>query len=120
MNITPVRVWLKKYWEVVAGGGLLFMGVFFGVWAKKTPVIVQGQDPEKEKIDKKVDVQEAQIQQEVVKEKQIITEQQAKDLSEVVAKEEAAEPALEKSPDATNEFLKQVGQQVRGEGDGTQ
>ena len=107
--------WIKKYWEVVVGGALLVLGFVFGVLLKKSPVIVQGADPKKVAVDEKVALEEAQIQKDVAQKQADLEAEHAKDIQTVIIDETAKEPALEKDSDATNAYLKEVGQAVRGE-----
>lgn len=110
--------WFKKYWELVAGGVLLFLGVFLGWWFKKSPIIIGGDDPEKKAIDIKVAEEEKKIQRDVAVKKAELSEAHSKEIADVVAAEVANEPVLEKDPDATNAFLKQVGREARGDDNG--
>lgn len=111
-------VWMKKYWSALVTGLVLILGVMFTVSVRKRPVIISGDDPQKKKIEDDVAKQEQQIQQQATEQKQDVTDQQQKDVQAVISAEQKKEPGLEKDPDATNDYLKQVGQETRGGGDG--
>lgn len=116
--MTAAWAWLKKYWEICAAGALLFLGVFVGWWFKKVPIIIDGEDPEKKAIDKQVAEETKQIQQEAAAQKEVLKEEHAEALEDIVAKQVEKAPELVKDPDATNDYLKSVGRSVRGDDDG--
>ena len=113
--------WLKKYWEYVVGACLLFLGIFFGLWIKRSPVIVQGgKTPEQKKVEDETVKKTEKILHEAEEKKLELQSEHVKDVQAVVDEQKKQEPSLEKDPDATNAFLKEVGRSVRGDSDGGQ
>jgi hypothetical protein len=110
--------WAKKYWEYLAATALLFLGVFLGVELKKRPVIVAGDDHEKRSVDDETAKKEQVVLQKAAEEQKELRVEQAKELQDVVEAEKERVPELEKDPDATNAFLKEVGRSVRGDDNG--
>jgi hypothetical protein len=116
-----VWAWMKKYWEYLVAVGLLFLGIFFGLWIKRTPVIVQGgKTPEQKKVEDETVKKTEKIVREAEEKKVELKVEHAKEIQDVVDKQKALEPSLTKDPDATNAFLKEVGRSVRGDSDGGQ
>jgi len=111
-------VWVKKYWEYLAATALLFLGVFLGVQLKKRPVVVAGESPEQKELEEKTSEEEAEILNGIYPAQQEIRTKQEEGLQGLVEAEKKQAAELVKDPDATNDYLKQVGRSVRGDDNG--
>lgn len=110
----PVWVWIKKYWEWLGGLVILAIGYFFGVIVRKKTIVTPAPSPVEKKAQDDVQkgLQTAQQKHEV--QQRVATEEHASNVAEVVAKEEREAYQLINDQTATNEYLKAVGQSVRG------
>jgi len=114
--LTVIWAWMKKNALVVEGAFILLLGVIFGVSLKKRPVIVPGPSPAEKKLDEKTAKALQQVQVRHDEEVKAATEEHAVAISDLLEEEEEATPALLASGQATNEYLKAVGQEVLGKG----
>jgi hypothetical protein len=118
--VTLLAAWdfVKKH--ALAFGALLIaiVGFLLGFEVKKKPVIVTGVDPVKTKAEQDLQVAEAKVDAQAVQDKQAATEQHTADVTGVVASEQKQEPSLQNDDDATNSYLKDIGNQVRGGSNG--
>lgn len=106
--------WVKKYWALLLGALVALIGFLLGVSIKKTPVIVVGDDPEKKKSEQQtqaqIDAAQKQRDQEVTVAKK--EEQQAQ--AAVVTSEEKKTEEIKSDVNKTNDFLKDVSNQIEG------
>jgi len=106
-------LWLKKHWEAMAGLGIAVLGFIVGVEVKKRPVIVAGEDPDKKKIEDQTKAAENELQ--VAHDKQVaeLEAEHSDSVAAVVHDEQKAEPEIAQSNQAVNDYLKNVGDEVR-------
>lgn len=107
-------LWVKKHWEILLGLLIALLGFLLGVSVKKTPVIVQGDDPEKKKIEDQTQkaIDEAQKEHD-----QAVAEAQAEEQKaqqDVVTEEQKKTSEVEGDVDQTNEYLKNVSKDIGG------
>jgi hypothetical protein len=105
---------VKKYWAPIGAVLVAILGFMFGFAVKKSPVIVTGVDPVKTKAEEDLKNAEVQVAADDAKAKQQATDQHTADVSAVVAGEQKQEPALVSNEDATNSYLKDIGNQIQG------
>lgn len=117
---TLLLIWafIKKHFTLVGGFLVALLGFMFGFAVKKKPVIVPGTDPTKTQAEQDLKTEEVQIQADDTRAKQSATDEHTKDVAAVVTGEQKQEPALQTNDDATNSYLKDIGNQVRGGSDG--
>lgn len=107
-------VWLKKYWEWIVAGVLLLVGIFFGLSFRKTQVVLPINTDFQKKVEADTQAQTQQAQAaEQQKEQQ---DQKAHDtaVQNVVTQEQKAVPTQQANPQATADWLKQVGKDAKG------
>jgi hypothetical protein len=105
---------MRKHALVVEGAFILLLGFIFGVSLKKRPVIVPGPSPAEKKLDEKTAaaLQQSQVRHDA--EVAAATEEHTVAIDALFEEEAKATPALLASGQATNEYLKAVGQEVLG------
>jgi len=116
--VSAAWLWVKKYWELLVGGLLLLVGVFFGLRIKRQPTVVSGKGLEQQKIEDDTAKRAAAVLRDAEEKKSELQKAHTEDLQEVLDTQAVLEPSLAKDPDATNTFLKEVGRSVRGGSDG--
>lgn len=114
LALQAVWVWLKRYWQWLAGVLLLAIGAFFGVSVKKRPVIVQGQNLEKDKAEATEKKEVAAAEQKHDATITVALTDHDKAVDSVTLNIEEAAQRIVQDPDATNEYLLKVGKDVRG------
>jgi hypothetical protein len=112
--------WVKSHAALCGGILVALLGFLFGFVTKKSPIVVTGVDPVKTKAEQDLKTAEAQVATQDAQAKQAATTEHASDVTAVVTEEQKQEPALQTNDDATNTYLKDIGNQVRGGSDGGQ
>lgn len=106
--------WVKKHASLVWGLLIALIGFLVGVSIKKRPVIVQGQDPDKTKIEQETaeQVQQAESVKNIAIQQ---AEQQAASVeATIVQQQQAATQKVASDVDQTNEYLQDVSKQFGG------
>jgi hypothetical protein len=106
--------WVKKHAVLLWGLLIALIGFLVGVSIRKKPVIVQGSDPDKTKIEQQTaeEIQQAEAVKDVTiqQAEQQATSQEAA----VVQQEQAATQKVVGDVDQTNEYLQDVSKQFGG------
>lgn len=107
-------LWVKKYWQWLLGGVVALASFVVGVVLKKRPLIVNGADPERARAESEVLLQRKKFEADALEEKAGAYEDHDTDVDIVVRAEEQKTQAIVDDVDKTNEYLQDVGKQVRG------
>jgi hypothetical protein len=105
--------WLKKWWWAVVGFIGAVLGVIVGASFKKTPIIT-GIDKEKKAAEDAAAKQQLEAAKERDEQKKDVLDAHTDSEKRFIEAQEEATKKLEADPEATNEFLKKTGQDVRG------
>jgi len=115
ITLTAIWAWLKKYWEALTGLLLLALGVLVGVTIRKRPVVLSSSDPDKKKIEDQISVRESQAEQVAeVKKEQAVADHVAEVKVTINAVEKKTEEVRD-NPQAVNDYLHHVGDDIRKE-----
>lgn len=104
--------WVQQNWWAVATGGIGVVVLLFRFFFKH-PVTPNPENPVKDAAEKKAEKEKVEAQVEKEKKQEEARTEHAEEVKELVEKQKEETPALIDDPDATNDFLKQVGRDVR-------
>lgn len=110
--------WVKRHWELLSATLLVVLGFLLGMSLRKRPVVLPAKDPDQKKAEDAAAEEVQEIQAQAVEDKKKLQREHADSLEAVVQEQREKAPELLKDTDATNEYLKQVGDLVRGNDDG--
>jgi len=110
--------WVRKHAAWLGAGLLAILAFALGVSVKKRPVLSAGTSPEEKKAEDKVVAAEKVAVEKRDEDQREATKVYTRDVAELLAQEEKSVPALVTDTNATNDYLKAAGQEVRG-GDGS-
>lgn len=108
-----MAAWLKKWWLPVVALVALLGSFLLGLLGKRRPVVI-GENPTREDAEKKADAEaaEAATDRDVAQERAADEHQTA--VSALVEAERERTAAIVADEEATNAYLKQTGNDVRG------
>lgn len=110
--------WVKRHWELLSTTLLVGLGFLLGVSLRKRPVALPAKDPDQKKAEDAAAEEAQEIQAQAAEDKKKLQREHADSLEAVVQEQREQAPVLVKDTDATNEYLKQVGDLVRGNDNG--
>ena len=108
-----ILIWLTKWWRWVLVS-LGFIGAFIaGILVRRPRNTVPADDGTKQATENATQKQELQAQAAAATQQAEAKTEHDAAVATVIRQEQKAAPALQVDPDAMNEFLKQIGQDVR-------
>ena len=108
--------WIKKYWQLLVTGLLVFIGFAFGVTiAKRRTAPVAPLNPEKEKAEKEAASAIRKAEQKAADQKAEVVKEHEADTIKIVEDAEKKTEEARHDTDKTNDYLKSVGKVVRGD-----
>lgn len=115
MTFALIWTYMKKHWLRFLEAAAVLVAFFFGLSVKKRPVLVTGDSPVQKKAEETAAAQDLTAQKQREATKEDLTKHHDEDVHAVVVTLEKKTAALELDPQATNDYLHDVGKRVRGD-----